>query len=222
MKNIIKAISNEQKERLTTFIAEVNEIQSIEDLNVWRFNDLLPKGKKMTGFASIEQARQYLIERKQKAVYKEIERTTAKILDIANSGTLHSVKISVEWKRSRMWGSNPTAECWATFVNKDGDMDSVYIKTGSIGGCGYDKLSTAVAQALNEVKPVLKALYRVKNNNVAAKNHDIFGYGSGYGILPSIEGGVGISCYPAIFEKLGYEFKTVASGKTYDVFEITK
>lgn len=131
-----------------------------------------------------------------------------------------SVKISVEWKRSAMWGSNPNAECWASFINKDGNRDSVYIQSGSIGGCGYDKLSTAVAKCLSQVDAVLKPLYELKNENIDAKNNDLIGYGAGYGILPYIEGGVGVSCYDRIFKKIGFDFKQVASGKTFDVFTI--
>jgi hypothetical protein len=58
--------------------------------------------------------------------------------------------------------------------------------------------------------------------STGVSNHNLFGYGSGYGLTPSIEGGVGVSCYPGIFDKLGYKFETIASGKTFDVFAITK
>jgi hypothetical protein len=79
-----------------------------------------------------------------------------------------------------------------------------------------------VANCLNQIDEILKLLYTIKNDNLDKDNRDIFGYGSGYGITPSIEGGVGVSCYPRIFEKLGYEFKTITSGKTFDVYTITK
>ena len=61
-----------------------------------------------------------------------------------------------------------------------------------------------------------------KTKNAKLKNHEVFGYGSGYGILPSFEGGVGVSCYDRIFNKIGYKFETIASGKNFDVFKITK
>jgi len=96
------------------------------------------------------------------------------------------------------------------------------VVSGSIGGCGYDKLSTAVAECLNQVNAVLRPLYLMKDKHTGKKNHEYLGYGSGYGILPNFEGGVGVSCYPRIFENVGYEFKTIASGKTFDVFTITK
>ena len=61
-----------------------------------------------------------------------------------------------------------------------------------------------------------------KSKNVNLKNHDVFGYGSGYGVLPSFEDGVGVSCYDRIFNKIGYKFETLSSGKTFDVFRIIK
>jgi len=221
MKNLIKAIETEQKNRLNDFIFDINQLTELKQLNTWQYNDLLPKGKNVSKF-TFDSLKAYLIDRKQKSIYKTIEREVSKIKAVENAGALLEVKISIEWKRSQMWGSNPKAECWASFINKDGNHDSIYVVSGSIGGCGYDKQSTAVANCLNQINAVLQPLYAIKDGSINSKNHELLGYGSGYGILPSIEGGVGVSCYPAIFNKIGYKFKTVASGKTYDVYTITK
>ncbi len=221
MKHLIKAIETEQKARLESFINDINLLTERKQLDTWQYNDLLPKGKIAIGM-SFDSLKSYLISRKEKAIYKAIEREVKKITAVNNVGELLSVKISVEWKRSAIWGANPKAECWAQFINAKGEQDSVYVVSGSIGGCGYDKLSTAVAEVLNQVNAVLKPLYQLKDQNPTAKNGELLGYGSGYGILPSFEGGVGVSCYPRIFEKIGCSFNTVASGKTFDVFSISK
>ncbi len=222
MKNLIKAIETERKSAIERFI---NEINQVNDISVFKskygyYSDLIPNGKDLSKM-SIDMLRAYLITRKEKSVYKSIEREVKQIQTVFNAGELISVKISVEWKRSRMWGMNPTGECWATFKDGSG-TNSVYVKSSSIGGCGYDKLSTAVAECLNQVNATLKPLYELKDKNATAKNNDILGYGSGYGILPYFEGGVGVSCYNPLFNKVGYEFKTVASGKTFDVYTISK
>ncbi len=223
MKNLIKVIEAEQKKRLTDFINSINEVQDLKGLNTWQYNDLLPRGKKVDTL-SLSQYKAYLISRKEKATYKAIEREVKRVTTVANAGTLLSVKINIEWKRSKMWGSNPKAECWYSFIDKNGNRDSNYVVSGSIGGCGYDKGSTAVAECLNQINEVLKPLYNYKNtaliNDSTAKNHELLGYGSGYGILPSIEGGVGVSCYPTIFKKIGFDFKTLASGSNFDVYTI--
>ena len=72
---------------------------------------------------------------------------------------------------------------------------------------------------------VLKAnLYSVANKakNLKLSNHNIFGYGSGYGCLPSFEGGCGVSVYKDIFKTINLDFKSVAGGKNFDVFTVTK
>lgn len=228
MKNLIKAIETEQKKRLEDFIFEINQLTELKQLNTWHYNDLLPKGKDVSNF-SFNALKGYLIMRKEKAIYKAIEREANKIKTVFAAGMLIDVKISMEWKRSRMWGNNPSAECWYTCKDADGQFKHGYVVSGSIGGCGYDKGSTAVAKCLNQINEVLKLLYVKKDKshksavtNENDLNRTLFGYGSGYGILPSIEGGVGVSCYPRIFESLGYKFTTQASGKTFDVYTITK
>lgn len=234
MKNLIKAIETEQKNRLNEFILSINQVQStdtfdIKGLQTWQYQDLLPKGKDVSNY-TFNALKGYLISRKEKSIYKSIEREVNKIKTVFNAGTLIDVKISIEWKRSRMWGSNPSAECWYSYKDADGQYRNGYVVSGSIGGCGYDKGSTAVARCLNQINEVLKPLYAKKdkaikgittphNNTI---HRDIFGYGSGYGILPTIEGGVGVSCYPSIFAAIGYEFSTLASGKTFDVYKIVK
>ena len=83
------------------------------------------------------------------------------------------------------------------------------------GGWGYDKLSSAIAEVLNEYLPLKELLYNYKekylfeNKLIQADNHEILGYGSGYGILPYFEGGVGVSSYYKIFNTIGLEFKQI-------------
>ena len=229
MKHLIKAIETEQKGCLNEFVLAIDKLKTFKELDCWHYNNLMPKGKSISSYemqskivGGLDALKSYLIKRKEKAVYKSIEREVKKVQSVFNAGELLEVKISIEWKKSQMWGSNPSAECWYSYKDAQGNYASNYVKSGSIGGCGYDKQSTAVANCLNQINEVLKPLYKMKDNNINSKNHELLGYGAGYGITPSIEGGVGVSCYDRIFNKIGYEFKTVASGKTFDVYTITK
>ena len=83
------------------------------------------------------------------------------------------------------------------------------------GGWGYDKLSSAISEVLNEYLPLKELLYNYKekylfeNKLTQANNREIFGYGSGYGILPYFEGGVGVTSYYKIFNTIGLEFKQI-------------
>ena len=118
--------------------------------------------------------------------------------------------VTLNWKKSRMWGTNPTA-----YTNYGFESES-------IGGCGYDKESTATALALNSHLPLLKMLYTKKDKNINQDNHKLLGYGSGYGIIPSFEGGVGVSSHQNVLAKVGLEMRNISSTPTSDVFVIKK
>lgn len=126
--------------------------------------------------------------------------------------------ITVEWKKSRTWGSNPKAYTNYGFEGEN------------ISGCGYCKKSTATAQALNSHLPLIKLLYEKKNEALKSYsspdddqnkiNRSILGYGSGYGVLPYFEGGVGVSSHRNIIQGLGLVWEYVISTKNTDVFRI--
>lgn len=60
--------------------------------------------------------------------------------------------MSVDFRRSGTWGLNPSAEVW---VSTKSDIERA--ESGSIGGCGYDKESTAVSRALSKLKGAARA-----------------------------------------------------------------
>ena len=215
--NLSNAVREQYKTRLNEFTDLLNtetEVKCI--LSHWRYTELFtPVTKKRVW--EIEPLKAYLIERKIKAQNKELQKELTRIQTVFNAPELLEITISIEWKRSQMWGSNPNATAAEHTTNGYNRYES-----GCISGCGYDKESTALANAVNQSNAFLKLMYAVKENAPTVKNHDLFGYGSGYGILPNLEGGVGTSCYYKIMEKLGYKFNNTASGKTFDVYTITK
>lgn len=212
MKNLAKAIVSENEKNNAYKLELINTLDNTDVSKLdWRLSDLLTAGQKKKLF-SLEELKEVLKSRNKKAQekknLKDLER-----LNLASLEDIETLTINVEWKRSQMWGMNPNAEA---YINGIG-----HVSSGSISGCGYDKQSTAVAKVLNQVPQLIKKLYELKENNVETKNHDLFGYGSGYGVLPSFEGGVGVSCYYKIFDSIGYEFKTISNGKTFDVYQIS-
>ena len=221
MKKIIKAIESKEKQNLNKFISDLESVNELHKLlSHWYYTELIPKGKDVSKFTLLE-LKSYLIKRKEKSVYKSIERQVNRVSTIQKSGKLIDAKITIEWKKSKMWGSNPTAECTYSYRDANGDVRTNRVYSGSVGGCGYDKESTAVANCLNQINEVLKPLYLLKDKNINIDNHVLFGYGTGYGITPSIEGGVGVLCYNSIFNKIGYDFKCIAIGRNFDVFTIS-
>jgi len=168
------------------------------------------------GLIDEETARKFALDRMIKKVDKWQFEKLAKIDAVENAEPLEYCTITVEWTKSSTWGNNPHAE---TRTNSG-------LNYGTASGCGYDKESAAIAEALNQDYSVLHMLYskeekRLKNKNNISRR-DFVGYGSGYGILPAFEGGVGVSSHRNIFEKSGYKFETVSSGKTFDVYKVAK
>ena len=170
----------------------------------------------------------------------ELARKEAEIKRIEESEDFNNTPliITVEWRPSRMWRSNPKS-----FTNYG-------FESRSIGGCGYDKRSTATAEALNSFAPLLKLLFAAKNKTILEHGSDtivnqyynednsktfktepmtqsdinrkFLGYGSGYGVLPHFEGGVGVESHRTIIENLGLVWESVTSSPNVDVFVIRK
>jgi len=224
LNNLVSKVAEQYATRKTEFLNGLNAINSnTEILAIWMYRNLMTKTYLHKPCMSVKDLKAYIIKRYEAKQNKAMFEYISNIDIISKSGDLIEVKINIEWKRSAIWGSNPTAEMWYSYRDAKGNYNSEYFKSRSIGGCGYDKTSTTVAECLAQCTPLLKALYEFKElNGVDAKNHDLFGYGSGYGILPQIEGGVGVNCYNTIFNKIGFEFKQIASGNSFDVFTISK
>lgn len=153
----------------------------------------------------------FLEGRKQKEISEELHKI--KCVEEADDFKGDFI-ITLEWKKSYMWGSNPTAY---TNYGFNGE---------SISGCGYCKTSTATAQAINSHNPILKLLYTKEEKRLRKINKvdrcDFIGYGSGYHTLPKFEGGVGISSHERIIEGLGLNMKTITNTSQTDVYLISK
>lgn len=175
-----------------------------------------------------EITREKAVELATKRALKEIEKDTAAKLArldrVAAAPDLTFISISVDWVRSRTWGNNPHAEA----------RTNAGTFSGTASGCGYDKESAAIADALNQCDSVLKALYTLKEEGLRAglsdksktaacgrSNGNICGYGAGYGAIPYFEGGVGASCFWSILKKCGFS-TSCHHGKHSDFYSVSK
>ena len=207
MKNLITKVTEENREQMqkTLDYLQVEEYRTLQNY----LTDL-----RIRQLQSGEITREKAIEIASKKVIKEYEKKLAKTLEkintIAEAGDFNGCTLTVEWSRGSM-GAN---QAKATLSGCG------YIEGSKTGGCGYDKESTACAEVLNQCLPLMKLLYNYRNEHTEGTNREVFGYGSGYNFLPYFEGGVGTSTYHNILEKIGYKFKCVSSGKTFDVYEI--
>jgi hypothetical protein len=217
MKNLSKQLTKEVLKRKNETLSNIRKIQTSETAKLdWFLKQLLPATKQNHTFKNVTELKSYLVDRLEKQTLKKLENLKKELVFSDDLIEIEILTINVEWKKNPTWRSNPTA---TAFVLGIGELSS-----GSIGGCGYDKESTAVANVLNQIPQFRKLMFELKNKgkNHTLKNRELFGYGSGYGILPNFEGGVGVGCYDRIFNAIGYEFKNISSGKTFDVYQISK
>jgi hypothetical protein len=199
-----EVLNNQKKFKNYILNMDFNELQSR-----YYFKDLTKKQQQK----SEKEVKKAIIEKEQKENNKRIEKFFKKCDDILKAEAAKNITISVSWVNNSTWGKNPHAEVWA----------GGQYTTGKASGCGYDKLSTAIAAAFNQNESILKLVFVAyekalrKNKNISIR--EAVGYGLGYQ-YPSFEGGVGYSCFSNFFQKLGAKTNTWQEGKTWDSMTI--
>ena len=189
MQNLIKELTVKHSDRLIgrveLFKEQLKESEGLTRVESYTLNRKTPYKKdrvnqviKRLGLISV------------KALNSEIE--SLGMIKNASDKLNNPLVITINFYRSSTWGYCPKG------------FDNYGNKTDSITGCGYDKESAASAQLLNQNLSILKRLCEKKNESAALSNRDLLGYGSGSGILPRFEGGVGIDCHVRILENVGY------------------
>lgn len=208
LNNLIEAVKIDMENQKQKTLENLHKVEYytlnnyLTDLRIKQLNN---------GDITREKAVEIASKKVEKEYNKKLEKTIDKINTISESGDFNGCTITIEWKKGSM-GAN---QAKATLTGCG------YIEGDRTGGCGYDKESTAMARVLNDCYPLMKLLYEYRNNHINGSNHEVFGYGSGYNlVLPYFEGGVGVSSFYKIFDTIGCTLKCVASGKTFDVYEI--
>ena len=224
-KKIEAAIKKEQadyKRRALDYIRNGGEYD--KDAGLRRYLTATMWSKYTAGDISRTEAIKKATARAGKKYDKDTAGELATLARIANAGRLKSVSICVEWKKSRVWGYNPTATALIEWVTPEGftRWGRYY---GHASGCGYDKRSAAVADALNQCDAVLNIMYSYANKHY---NKDIrtggraICYGLGYSSRPYFEGGVGVSCFRKAFELCGFEWVENTASEYTDFYYITR
>lgn len=203
LKNLEKACDTLQK-------ASASDIQKS-----WYYQGFLTEKQKQK---SIDEQKKIIFKKLQKKADSEILELAEMLEEVAAAPEFVGAVVSVEWKASRTWGKNPRAT--AKIKTENG---TTVFNGSTVSGCGFDKLSEAIARALNASNAVKKVLYKkfeeALQNDPAASLRDVLGYGCGYE-LPELEGGCGVSTFREIFKKCGFVFEEVASGSNFNVFEV--
>lgn len=157
------------------------------------------------------------------AARKEAKATAKEAAAIAEEKAQKPVKcltITVEWRKSRMWGSNPTASGRIEYA--DGTFGRT--KDAHASGYGYDKESTVIADVFNQC--LRGRLWTLTDDRVRGGNGSGDSGPAPYGISVyagrrRFSGGIGTGCYYGICEYLGGRFDRIAGGKSFDVYTAT-
>lgn len=160
--------------------------------------------------------------------YKYFENALKNAMECIKTELPENIRIEVTWKKSATWGANPTAEVWT---------DEYLGLSRSVGGCGYDKESTAIAEPFNRSKAMAKIAIIAKYIRSTYENLsfeqkkvlDILGCYD-YGVRFSIhhkngiywEGGVGASCFMNCIKTAGYKMDAETHPKYYDFYSLSK
>lgn len=184
------------------------ESKKFSDNGIRRYSTETRWNQYQNGTISREKAVNFAVKRMNKKKDADLIKKLDKLLKVADAPELTNASIYVEYRKSFTWGYCPSVEMYSNTGNS----------SGYASGCGYDKESAAVAEALNKNDSFLKVLYTLKENALVAggsdysktactgvDNRNIIGYGSGYSVLPYFEGGVGVNCYWDILKKAGFE-----------------
>lgn len=181
----------------------------------WYYQDFLTEKQKQKSF---EEQQKIIFKKLQKKADNEILELAKRLEEVAAAPAFLGAVVSVEWKRSATWGKNPRA------TTKIKTENGTTVVTGSsVSGCGFDKLSEAVARALKASDALKKVLYQkfeeALQKDPSTSLAEALGYGSGYE-LPEIEGGCGVSTIREIFKKCGFTFEEIASDSNFNIFEV--
>jgi hypothetical protein len=217
--HIFNSIINKINNRQTEFFEELRQEQSINNiLENWRFSSYLTKANKMKSWQSVGDLKNFILQKRIKQDAKFKCEQSRRLNPIFNAKEVKYISLSIDWKKSKMWGHNPQATAKVTYI--DNTIEIFY--SDRITGAGYDKESTAFANAINQVNGILNKMISIKNDNISKDNRDLFGYGTQGDFMLTFAGGVGVSCYYRVLESIGYKLNHIANGQTFDVYTIEK
>lgn len=209
-KNLENALRKKYKERLEEAYKNIESEDGLRFAMLHTLNKRTPyKGDRQEQKTKTKNA---LFRYYEKQLNQELEQLK-RVEEVDSFGG--RLVITLRWTKSRTWGYTLKSETNYGF------------ESPTVSGCGYCKRSTGTAYSLNDHLPLLKLLYAKEEERLNeirkaqilnhSKEHQekylcrraFIGYGSGYGILPQFEGGVGTSSHERICETLGLKMESV-------------
>ena len=213
LRNAIDAHYNTKGEE---FCEKLARVTVREALNSWYFRDMMTpaahEAAKTLNPDDIlpESITAKMVKRFVRKTEKERAARLHKLEMAENMELPTTCSVVVTWARSRTWGMNPTATVMADYAYNQQT-------TGHASGCGYDKESTAIADAINANPAIMRILYEHAEVGKSFP-YSVYVYAG----LPYFDGGCGVSCFRNVFEACGYSWKDVSHTKTSDVYMLEK
>ena len=212
MNNLLNSLSLEGKKELEKVVKNIEE-GNMNTINFYITD--LRKQQLKDGKITLEKVQQIAIKKASKEIEKQTTKKMEKVRNIyATIENMEDINIIVQTKKTNLGYQHKAILA----------TDTVRIEGKYTGGWGYDKLSTAIAEVLNQYQPLMKLMYDYIENkmweegSLTINNHEFLGYGSGYRILPYFESGVGVSSFYKIFDNLVLKLTQV----TDEFYRITK
>lgn len=165
-------------------------------------SERLNKAKKEQDLKKFKEVFIKLLEKTYKKDLKTFGIRWAKVWAAARSAEPEAIGWEEHTTGANIWGNK-----WETRARVVGGTnwdagEKAYSEGYCSTGCGYDKASTATAQALNEIRQALGVALRAKITS-GARCYGLY-FDPLRGSL-SFEGGVGSSCFYNIFKLAGYK-----------------
>ena len=202
----------QQEKEIKNKIKAIDFTTAEKNWNCWKWNGgtiytekgLTEKEEQKTD----KEKRAALLKKELKIIDKKYQKHFEKLAKLEAVEFIPSnIEIAIDWTASRTWGNNPKAAAWLAGCG--------YYESSRVGGCGYDKRSTAAAEALGqslELQAAAFALFNTfKQKEITAAFlkyvdfREFFGYGLHLGALYCNFGaGCGMGAILEELEALGY------------------
>lgn len=224
MKTIKSKEINTVKSQAKELINTINEATKKDILNKWFLSQLLTKyslNHLNSDTLSLEKAKEKMIKKVQKNLAKKVEKIESKyFLFSCICREVKSIEINTSWFNGGSYGWQAQSELIVNFTNYTRE----FYNGSKTGGCGYDKLSTAISNCLNQSNDLRKLLHKVANKaeNKGIHYKNILGYGCGYGVTPYFEAGVGENSIINVLENLGFKIVAKHSANKFDYVKLSK
>ena len=151
---------------------------------------------------------------------KEEEKYIKELDQIASAPDVRDISIITEWVKNRYWGNNPHTTATVFFENAEICANRY---TGRASGCGYDKYSAAVTQALNQSDAIKKVicehLHQLKKAGRYPHSCNVFNV---CGLPRLCTNGSGISTLRGVFECCGFKCEENRESKHTDFLRFYK